>query len=75
MQKKRRKAYRNLINALLNCHEGEEWQLLKEHSELLDSDFIEVRRSLFSSNLSDTIKLKINRQRSLYSNPKRHNQS
>ena len=35
MHKKRDKAYRNLINALLNCQEGEEWQLLEEHSELL----------------------------------------
>jgi CHAT domain-containing protein/predicted LPLAT superfamily acyltransferase len=42
MHKKRRKAYRNLIDALLNCNEGEEWNLLQAHQELLDSDFIQV---------------------------------
>ena len=42
MHKKRRKAYQNLINGLLNCNEGEEWELLQAHQELLDSDFIEV---------------------------------
>ncbi len=42
MHKKRRQAYRNLINALLNCNEGEEWQLLEEHSELLDAHFVQT---------------------------------
>ncbi len=46
MHKKRRKAYRNLINALLNCDEGEEWQLLEEHSELLDAHFIQLMQKV-----------------------------
>ncbi len=46
MQKKRRKAYRNLINALLNCNEGEEWQLLEEHSELLDAHFLQMMQKV-----------------------------
>ena len=46
MHKKRRKAYRNLINALLNCNEGEEWQLLEEHPELLDAHFIKLMQKV-----------------------------
>ena len=46
MQKKRRKAYRNLIDALLNCNEGEEWELLQAHQELLNFDFIEVMQKV-----------------------------
>ena len=46
MHKKRRKAYRNLINALLNCNEGEEWQLLEDHSELLDAHFIQLMKKV-----------------------------
>ena len=46
MHKKRRKAYRNLINALLNCSEGEEWQLLEEHSELLDDHFLQMMQKV-----------------------------
>jgi hypothetical protein len=42
MNEERHQAYRNLIDALLNCKEGEEWNLLQAHQELLDSDFIEV---------------------------------
>ncbi len=45
-KKKRRKAYRNLINALLNCKEGEEWQLLEEHSKLLDAHFIQMMQKV-----------------------------
>ncbi len=40
MHKKRRKAYRNLIDALLNCNEGEKWQLLQAHPDLLDAHLI-----------------------------------
>ena len=46
MHKKRRKVYRNLINPLLSCNEGEEWELLQAHQELLDSDFIEVMKQV-----------------------------
>ena len=46
MHKKRRKAYRNLINALLNCNEGEEWELLQAHQELIDSDFIQMMKQI-----------------------------
>ena len=42
MNSERREAYRNLIDALLNCNEGEEWELLQAHQDLLDSDFIQV---------------------------------
>ena len=46
MQKKRRKAYRNLIDALLNCNEGEEWELLQAHPELLDAHFIQMMQKV-----------------------------
>ena len=46
MHKKRRKAYRNLINALLNCNEGEEWELLQAHPELIDSHFIQMMQKV-----------------------------
>ncbi len=42
MYEERLQAYRNLIDALLNCTEGQEWKLLQAHPELLDSDLIEV---------------------------------
>ena len=46
MHKKRRKAHRNLINALLNCNEGEEWELLQAHPELIDLHFIQVMQKV-----------------------------
>jgi hypothetical protein len=42
MNEERLKADRDLIDALLNCNEGEEWELLQAHPELLDSDLMEV---------------------------------
>ena len=42
MHKKHLEAYRNLIQELLSCPNGEEWELLQAHQELLDSDFIQV---------------------------------
>ena len=42
MNEERVKADRDLIEALLNCNEGEEWELLQAHPELVDSDLMEV---------------------------------
>ncbi len=36
MNEERLEAYRSLIQELLNCNEGEEWELLQAHSELRD---------------------------------------
>jgi CHAT domain-containing protein len=69
MHKKRRKAYRNLINALLNCNEGEEWELLQAHQDLVELHFIQEiqkvveeltkkgdeRGADFLQNLADTL--------------------
>lgn len=40
MKEERRKAYLNLINALLNCSSGEEPQILNANQDLLDAGFI-----------------------------------
>ncbi|MDJ0712869.1 MAG: CHAT domain-containing protein [Prochloraceae cyanobacterium] len=69
MNSERREAYRNLIDALLNCNEGEERELLQAHQELLDSDLIQEmeqvvqklkekgdsKRADFLQNLADSL--------------------
>ncbi len=71
MNEEHLQAERNLIDALLNCTEGQERKLLQAHPELLDSDFIEVmeqvadelqekgdeKRAYFWRNLADSLAL------------------
>jgi hypothetical protein len=40
MEPSRQQAYLDLIQQLLNCPSGEEPAILKDHPELLDSDFV-----------------------------------
>ncbi len=42
MNEERIQAYRNLIQALLSCPNGEEPQILQANSELLDAGFVQV---------------------------------
>jgi CHAT domain-containing protein len=42
MNEERLEAYLNLINALLSCPSGEEEQILKAHSNLVDAEFVEA---------------------------------
>ncbi len=42
MNEERRQDYQNLIQALLTCPEGEEWDLLQANQELVDSEFIQT---------------------------------
>lgn len=42
MDEQRLRAYLTLIQELLRCPSGEELALLKEHSDLLDADFIKI---------------------------------
>ena len=42
MNEERLEAYQKLIDAVLNCSEGEEWELLQAHQELLDPNFLEM---------------------------------
>ncbi|MDJ0617152.1 MAG: hypothetical protein QNJ63_10475 [Calothrix sp. MO_192.B10] len=42
MTEERLQAYENLIQALLTCPEGEEWDLLQANQELVDPEFIQV---------------------------------
>lgn len=42
MNEERLQAYQNLIQALITCPEGEEWDLLQANQELVDSEFIRV---------------------------------
>jgi len=42
MNEERLQAYEKLIQALLTCPEGEEWDLLQANQELIDSEFIQV---------------------------------
>ncbi|MDJ0676748.1 MAG: hypothetical protein QNJ36_15445 [Calothrix sp. MO_167.B42] len=42
MNEERLQAYENLIQALLTCPEGEEWDLLQANQELIDSGFIQA---------------------------------
>ena len=42
MDETRAQAYRQLIETLLNCPNGEEPQLLQANSELIDGEFLQV---------------------------------
>jgi len=42
MNEERLEAYLNLINTLLSCPSGEEEQILKDHSNLVDAEFVEA---------------------------------
>ncbi|GET39961.1 hypothetical protein [Microseira wollei] len=40
MNEERLEAYLSLIDCLINCDDGEEMQILENHKNLLDYDFI-----------------------------------
>jgi hypothetical protein len=42
MNESRLQAYQQLIQALLTCPEGEEWDLLQANPELIDGEFVQV---------------------------------
>ncbi|CDN09865.1 hypothetical protein RintRC_0813 [Richelia intracellularis] len=42
MNEKRLQAYQNLIQALLTCPEGEEWDFLQANTDLIDGGFIQT---------------------------------
>jgi hypothetical protein len=42
MNQQRLNSYLNLIQALLNCPQGEEWTLLQQNEELISSEFVVV---------------------------------
>ena len=53
MDENRVRAYLNLIQSLLTCPSGAELELLQEHSELLDSNLIEVMQQVASRMAAD----------------------
>jgi len=53
MDKNRLQSYLNLIQSLLTCPSGEEMEVLQEHSELIDSDLIEVMQQVASRMAAD----------------------
>ncbi len=53
MDENRLQSYLNLIQSLLNFWSGEEIELLQEHSELIDSDLIEVMQQVASRMAAD----------------------
>ena len=53
MDENRLRAYMNLIQSLLTCPSGQEMELLQEHSELIDSDLIEVMQQEASRMAAD----------------------
>ena len=53
MDENRLQSYLNLIQSLLTCPSGEEMELLQEHSELIDSDLIEVMQQVASQMAAD----------------------
>lgn len=42
MNEQRLSAYLNLIQVLLTCHDGEEWNVLHQHEELVNTEFVQV---------------------------------
>ena len=42
MNEERLQAYQNLIQALLACPEGEEWDLLQANTDLIDGGFVQT---------------------------------
>lgn len=53
MDENRVQSYLNLIRSLLTCPSGAELELLQEHSELIDSDLIEVMQQVASRMAAD----------------------
>jgi CHAT domain-containing protein/tetratricopeptide (TPR) repeat protein len=53
MDENRLQSYLNLIQSLLTCPSGQEMELLQEHSELIDSDLIEVMQQVASQMAAD----------------------
>ncbi|MEG4635885.1 CHAT domain-containing tetratricopeptide repeat protein [Microcoleus sp. Aus8_D4] len=53
MDENRLRSHLNLIQSLLTCPSGAEMELLQEHSELIDSDLIEVMQQVASRMAAD----------------------
>jgi CHAT domain-containing protein len=53
MDENRVRSYLNLIQSLLTCPSGEEMELLQQHSDLIDSDLIEVMQQVASRMAAD----------------------
>jgi len=53
MDENRLQSYLNLIQSLLTCPSGQEMKLLQQHSELIDSDLIEVMQQVASRMAAD----------------------
>ncbi|MDZ8052038.1 MAG: hypothetical protein RMX68_000870 [Aulosira sp. ZfuVER01] len=53
MKEQRLSAYLDLIQALLSCPEGEEWNLLHQHEELVNTEFVQVMEQVAQQIASD----------------------
>ncbi|BAY11898.1 hypothetical protein [Calothrix sp. NIES-2098] len=53
MKEKRLSAYLDLIQALLTCPDGEEWNLLHQHEELVNTEFVQVMEQVAQQIASD----------------------
>lgn len=53
MNEQRLSAYLNLIQALLTCADGEEWNILHQHEELVNTEFVHIMEQVAQQMVSD----------------------